>query len=168
VFRKAYICTSYWVLTSAFCIIKIKYHAMKMQGGNKGLYPYVGLLLFIQLRTAVFKAYCAIWVRRSNFRHQASPRVSPRGSTQRPKVKLWARNVRKFCLNADFNVTFRDRLHAVQLRHGTDGSTSPPKEGVLRTFFALKIRRHRAGCEPANLGTKGQHPTSIDHRSLYT
>ena len=43
------------------------------------------------LRTAAFKAYCAIWVRRSNFRHQASPRVSPRESTQRRKVKLWAR-----------------------------------------------------------------------------
>ena len=40
-----------------------------------------------------FKTYCAIWVRRSNFRHQASPRVSPRDSTQRRKVELWARNV---------------------------------------------------------------------------
>jgi len=41
-----------------------------------------------------FKAYCAIWVRRSNFRHQASPRVSPPESTQRQKVELWAKNVR--------------------------------------------------------------------------
>ena len=31
-----------------------------------------------------------------------------------------------------FHVTFRDLLHAV--RHGTDGFTSPPKEGVLRIF----------------------------------
>jgi len=29
---------------------------------------------------------------------------------------------------------FRDLLHAVKLRHGTDGFTSPPKEGVLRIF----------------------------------
>ena len=29
---------------------------------------------------------------------------------------------------------FRDILHAANLRHGTDGFTSPPKEGVLRTF----------------------------------
>jgi len=29
---------------------------------------------------------------------------------------------------------FRDLLHAVNLRHGTDGFTSPPKEGVLRIF----------------------------------
>ena len=79
-------------------------------------------------------AYCAICVRRSNFRHQASPRVSPREGTQRRKVELWARNVREFCLNADFHVTFRGLLHAVRLQHGTDGFTSPPKKGVLRIF----------------------------------
>jgi len=44
------------------------------------------------------------------------------------------RNVQEFCLNADLDVTFRDLLHAVKLRHGTDGFTSPPKEGVLRIF----------------------------------
>ena len=60
--------------------------------------------------------------------------ASPRESTQRRKVELWARNVRQFCLNADIQVTFRDLLHAVKLRHGTDGFTSPPKEGVLRIF----------------------------------
>ena len=62
------------------------------------------------------------------------PGVSTRVTTQRRKVELWARNVREFCLNSDFHVTFRDLLHAVKLRHGTDGSTSPPKEGVLRIF----------------------------------
>ena len=81
-----------------------------------------------------FKAYCAIWVRRYNFRHQASPRVSPPESTQWRKVKLWARNVHEFCRNADLHVTFKDLLHAVKLRHRTDGFTSPPKEGVLRIF----------------------------------
>ena len=54
---------------------------------------------------------------------------------------------------------FRDLLHAANLRHGTDGFTSPPKEGVLRIFSPLKIRRLSAGFEPANLGTKGQHAT---------
>ena len=29
---------------------------------------------------------------------------------------------------------FRDLLHAANVRHGTDGFTSPPKEGVLRIF----------------------------------
>jgi hypothetical protein len=96
---------------------------------TKGCY-----VIIFNLRTAAFKAYCAIWVRRSNFRHQASPRVSPHESTQRRKVELRARNVREFCLNADFHVTFRDLLHAVKLRHGTDGFASSPKEGVLRIF----------------------------------
>jgi len=31
-------------------------------------------------------------------------------------------------------VTLRDLLHAVKLRHGTDGFTSSPKEGVLRIY----------------------------------
>ena len=41
-----------------------------------------------------------------------------------------------FCLKMpDFHVTFSDLLHAVNLRHGTEGFTSPAKEGVLRIFF---------------------------------
>jgi len=39
------------------------------------------MIIIFNLCTAAFKAYCAIWVRSSNFRHQASPRVSPREST---------------------------------------------------------------------------------------
>jgi len=98
------------------------------------LLQYTLYIIFFQIRTATFKAYCAIRVRRSNFRHQASPRVSPRESTQRRKVELWARSVREFCLNAELHITFRYHLHAVKLRHETDGFTSPPKEGVLRIF----------------------------------
>jgi hypothetical protein len=37
------------------------------------------------------------------------------------------------------STSFRDRLHAANLRHGIDGFTSHPKEGVLRIFSALKI-----------------------------
>ena len=54
---------------------------------------------------------------------------------------------------------FRNLLHAANLRHGTDGFTSPPKQGVLRIFFALKIPTASAGFEPANYGTKDQHAT---------
>jgi hypothetical protein len=82
-----------------------------------------------------FKAYCAIWVRRSNFHYQ----VSPHESTQQRKVELLARNVREFCLSCDSHVTFRGLLHAIKLRHGTDGFTSPPKQGVLRIFSPLKF-----------------------------
>jgi hypothetical protein len=100
------------------------------------------------------------------FAHQASPRVSPRESTQWRKEELWARNVQKFCLNFDLRVTFRDLLHAVKLRDGTDGFTSPPKEGVLRIFFRPRNSTASAGFEPANLGTKGQHATSRQLKQL--
>ena len=43
---------------------------------------------------------------------------------------------------------FRVLLHAANLRHRTDGFTSPPKKGVLRIFSSLKIRRLRPGLNP--------------------
>jgi len=121
-------------------------------------------LFFYTTTYCSLKAYCAILVRRSNFRHQASPRVSPCESTQRRKVELWARNVREFCLNADLHVTFRNLLHALKLRHETDGFTSPPKKGVLRNFFALKIRRLRPGANPRSWVPKAS-TLPLDHRS---
>jgi hypothetical protein len=42
-----------------------------------------------------------------------------------------------FCLRASFHAR-RVLLHAVNLRHGTHGFTSPPKEGVLRILSPLK------------------------------
>jgi hypothetical protein len=54
---------------------------------------------------------------------------------------------------------FRELLHAAYLRHGTNGFTSPPKEGVIEDFFALKNPTGSAGFEGANLGTKGRHAT---------
>jgi hypothetical protein len=47
----------------------------------------------------------------------------------------WARIMaNNFAEMHDFHRTFRVLLHAANLRHGTDGFTSPPKEGVLRIF----------------------------------
>jgi hypothetical protein len=61
-----------------------------------------------------------------------SPRLSRRERSKQRKVELMGGNViREFCLNADFHVTFRDLLHAANLRHWTDGFTSLPKEGAL-------------------------------------
>ena len=64
---------------------------------------------------------------------------------QRRKVELWARNCREFCRKWRLPRHFWVLLHVVNLRHGTDGFTSPPKEGVLRIFFARKIQRLRSG-----------------------
>jgi hypothetical protein len=43
----------------------------------------------------------------------------------------------EFCLQASFHAR-RVVLHAINLRHGTDGFTSPLKEGVLRILSPLK------------------------------
>ena len=61
---------------------------------------------------------------------------------------------------------FRDLLHAANLRHGTDGFTSLPKEGVLRIFSPLKIRRLRPGLNPRTWVPKAS-TLPLDHRSLY-
>jgi hypothetical protein len=56
-------------------------------------------------------------------------------------------------------------LHAANLRHGTDGFTSPPKEGVLRIFSPLKIRRLRPGLNPRTWVPKAS-TLPPDHRTL--
>jgi len=58
----------------------------------------------------------------------------------------------------------RDLLHAENLRHGTDGFTSPPKEGVLRIFSPLKIRRLRLGLNPRTWVPKAS-TLPLGHRS---
>ena len=73
----------------------------------------------------------------------------------------------KFCLNADLHVTFRDLLHAVKLRHETDGFTSPPKEGVLRIFFALKIQWLQPGLNLRTWVPKAS-TLPLDHRSCFS
>jgi hypothetical protein len=76
------------------------------------------------------------------------------------KWNCWREMSGKVCRNAGFHVTFRDLLHPVKLRHGTDGFTSPLKEGACWGFFRPKNPTALAECEPANLSTKGQHATS--------
>ena len=61
---------------------------------------------------------------------------------------------------------FRDRLHAANLRHETDGFTSPPKEGVLRIFFALKNPMASAGFEPRTWVLKASTLTSRPPKPL--
>ena len=63
-----------------------------------------------------------------------------------------------------FPLKFMDLLHAVNLRHGTDGFTSPPKEGVLRIFSPLKVRRLRPGLNPQTWVLKAS-TLPLDHRS---
>jgi hypothetical protein len=61
---------------------------------------------------------------------------------------------------------FRNLLHAANLRHETDGFTSPAKEGVLRMFSPLKIRRLRPGLNPRTWVLKAS-TIPLDHRKFW-
>ena len=70
----------------------------------------------------------------------------------------------KFRLRIRLPRNSRDLLHAANLRRGTDGFTSPPKEGVLRIFLPLNIRRIRPGLNPRTWVPKAS-TLPLDHRS---
>ena len=77
----------------------------------------------------------------------------------------WARNGQWILPeNARLPLTFRDLLHAVNLRHGTNGFTSLPKEGVLRIFSPWKIRRFRPVLNPR---TNSRPPKPLDLYSSF-
>ena len=100
----------------------------------------------------------------STFRHQVPPRPPRRERSQRQKVELWARMLSGNFAEMTTSTPFRDLLHAANLRHGTDGFTSPPKEGVLRIFSPLKIRRRQPGLNPRTWVLKAS-TLPLDHRS---
>jgi hypothetical protein len=79
---------------------------------------------------------------------------------------MGVKSSREFCLIADFPVTFRDLLHAVNLRHGAAGFYYPSEGRRAGDFFALKNPTASAGFEPANLGTRGQHASSRPPKPL--
>jgi hypothetical protein len=64
---------------------------------------------------------------------------------------MWPYEVSLFILRSDF-FTCREIL-----RHGDDGFTSLPKEGVLRIFIALKNPSSSARFEPENSGLNDKH-----------
>jgi len=108
---------------------------------------------------------CSPCSNRSHFRRQMSPRPTRRERSKQWKVELlWARNWQVILPRMSTLLHFRVLLHAVNLRHGTDGFTSPPKEGVLRIFSPLKIRRLRPGMNPRTWVLKA-NTLLLDHRS---
>jgi hypothetical protein len=49
--------------------------------------------------------------------------------------KKWPVNL---ACDSDFHINHRVLFHAANLKHGTDGFTFPPKEGMLRIFTPEK------------------------------
>jgi len=101
-----------------------------------------------------------------------SPRLDvPTFATRCLHVRHDARDPSGGMLSGNFaemttSTPFRDLLHAANLRHETDGFTSPPKKGVLRIFSPLKIRRFRQGLNPRT-GVLKASTLPLDHRSRY-
>ena len=90
------------------------------------------------------------WLERSNSRHQVSP--TPETKPANPNSGRWKygrENCREFSRKWRLPRHFWVLLHAINLRHGTDGFNSPPKEGAQSIFSA--------GFEPANSGNRGEH-----------
>jgi hypothetical protein len=80
---------------------------------------------------------------------------------------VWARNGPWILPEIpEFPVAFRDLLHAVNLRHGTDSFTSPTKEGVQRIFSPWKIWRLRPGLNSRTWVPKAS-TLPLDHRSRF-
>jgi hypothetical protein len=74
--------------------------------------------------------------------------------------------VAEFCLQS-ISFIFVGCLTCCKISgHGTDGSTSHPKEAVLRIFIALKIHRPRPGLNPQVLG-KTASTILLDHRERH-
>jgi hypothetical protein len=71
-------------------------------------------------------------------RSSVEPSVSEGGKLKREMAD-------KFCLGPNFHVITRVLLCAAHLRHGTNGFTSLPKEGMPRIFTPEKIRWLRPG-----------------------
>jgi hypothetical protein len=80
-----------------------------------------------------------------------NPDVTARAIWQAVR-RLGSEMAAEFCLrNITSSIHARKvLLHAINLRHGTDGFTSPPKVVVLRIFITLKNPSPSVGIEPAN------------------
>jgi hypothetical protein len=101
-------------------------------------------MFIFNLGIAAFKAYCAIWVRRSIFRHQASPRVSPRKKCLRILSKMSTPTLH-------LGIFHRLLYFPSEGRHA-------------EKFFTLKILRLRPGANPRTWVRKAS-TLPLDHRS---
>ena len=83
---------------------------------------------------------------------------------QQRKLQLWARNCWEFCRKWRFPHHFWVLLHAVNLQHGTNGFTSPPKEGTPRIFSPEKSDG-LGRVWTRELGYQRPARSPLDHRS---
>jgi hypothetical protein len=98
-------------------------------------------------------AFCSEWP--VHWLHKFYSSWYDRQSHLASNQETWVRNDRWILLTKHLYSCPKVLLHAVNLRHGTDGFTSPPKEVVLRICITLKNPSTSAGIEPANKAADG-------------
>jgi len=103
--------------------------------------------LFVQLCTVAVRLIVRSWL---DFPTFATRRLHACHRARAPSGGRWncRREMSGNFAEMPIPTPFRDLLHAAKVQHGTDGFTSPTKEGVVRIFFDLKIRRLRPGLNP--------------------
>jgi hypothetical protein len=127
----------------------------------------VGPVGFPTVGTAAYRLIVppCFWV--SLIPARRAPRTDGSRDLWHRKGELWARNGRvNLAYNCDFHGNCKNFLHAAKLRHGTDGFTSPPKEGELRIFSARKFRRLRPGLNPRTWIPEASALTTIPPKPL--
>jgi hypothetical protein len=126
--------------------------------------PCLPSSLFIQLCTTALRLIVWSWLDVTIF---TTRRLHACHHARAPSSGRWncGRELSGNFVEMTTSTPFRDLLHAVKLRHGTDGFTFLSKEGVLRMFCPKNLMA-LAECEPANLGCKGQHATSRPPKPL--
>jgi len=89
--------------------------------------------LFVELRTAALRLIVRSWLDVPAF---GTRRFHACHHARAPSGRRWncGREMSGNFAEMMTSTPFRDLLHAVKLRHGTDGFSSPPKEGMLRIF----------------------------------
>ena len=102
-------------------------------------------------------------------RYSSARCFSRHNDTREPSSErwnYWAKNGRQILAESSdfFHAFFRDLLHTANLRHGTDGFTSHPKEGMLRICSPWKIWRLRPGSNPRTWVPKAS-TLPLHHRS---
>jgi hypothetical protein len=102
---------------------------------------------------------------RSNFRHKRLPASEAMLANPAAEGGTMGEKWPRILLKVATSTSLLDSFPCCKAWHGTDGFTSPPKEGVLRIFSPEKSDSF-AWFEPANLGTKGQHATSRPPKPL--
>jgi hypothetical protein len=93
--------------------------------------------------------------RRSNFRHQVLPRPPRRERSQWRKVELWSGILPKWRHPRHLGIFYMPQIYEMG-----------PKEGVLRIFSPLKVRRLRPGLNPRTWVLKTSM-LPLDHRSRW-